>query len=675
MSKQSSHQKIEGMNSQRKQKAKTSYSRTCIRVIIYQESSHKGRVALFDSHYSQNLDNEIEMRRKSTKTLDSYVPKNIQFESKKTSQTSQVDRQILEMMFGSIPIANQSTIKLHFLQQRQKILISKLFKFVYRPVSQPTTLQRANSDSATNRRENLSDPEDSIIVKEIKEEKARNSFFPSQQIKTNFAVGVIIDTIEKNETVQNVVLSHYSLIDYYVRIIVSAINEIIDNIQNPKDDFLELGNSFKSFSSFPKLNKITLPFFDQNSLQSDIKLIDSSKNLQNCILNLITLPRLNPPVWLNIVSNPHKRKETLDEFLTELSFIYSMLEKNPKSPFFLSRIITTVLSHHLSWLQSLSKFQSQQSNTQNETSALLTQLNSLFGCIISPTSPFCRVIVLSSNSELSKKILFIISYFIRCSEVCVYNNTITFPDLDFTHVDESLKKDSEENESNDSKEGDILDLESVPLVYDSRASMNPSNSPFKNIGRSLFGAYCRKYSNDFVLMGLNPASQDSLASLLFSSLENQYKFWQVTQGTEIHSASCIVVDLDQITCKVYTYNPKISNHDCMLSKRTIISPQSSIRTLKPSPTIVNCIELVCNFWRMSIPPDICVMYLEDCLQEIYDKSELLRSFLIDNNPQSTTYTSSEVANLLHFPSKDDAEMLGFIQYHLGRPISQLLSIS
>jgi hypothetical protein len=81
-------------------------------------------------------------------------------------------------------------------------------------------------------------------------------------------------------------------------------------------------------------------------------------NAYNVFVNDIQLlycsQRIKSPVWLEIVSNPVSRYDTCSQFLSQLSTLMHQLE-NKESKYFLSTLLTAVLSYHLAWVYTVSK--------------------------------------------------------------------------------------------------------------------------------------------------------------------------------------------------------------------------------------------------------------------------------------------------------------------------------
>ena len=101
-----------------------------------------------------------------------------------------------------------------------------------------------------------------------------------------------------------------------------------------------------------------------------------------------------------------------------------------KTNFFLSTLLTAVLSHHLAWVPTVTppvdisreeRYDSAPSILELQAryfpyNPLWAQLTDLYGSIGTP-STMGKTVIVGQNQALVNSILYILTYFIRCSEV------------------------------------------------------------------------------------------------------------------------------------------------------------------------------------------------------------------------------------------------------------------
>ncbi|XP_022903971.2 folliculin-interacting protein 2 isoform X2 [Onthophagus taurus] len=119
-------------------------------------------------------------------------------------------------------------------------------------------------------------------------------------------------------------------------------------------------------------------------------------------------------------SECNKRNDVAQKFIKELCELLESLDiKNTN--FFISTLITAVLTHHLGWVATA--WRSTESDKEvfkkleQTGNPLWGQLNDLYGAVGHPTKMAHTVITGSNNSEIITKILSSLTYFIRCNDV------------------------------------------------------------------------------------------------------------------------------------------------------------------------------------------------------------------------------------------------------------------
>ncbi|XP_059407895.1 folliculin-interacting protein 2-like isoform X2 [Carassius carassius] len=145
------------------------------------------------------------------------------------------------------------------------------------------------------------------------------------------------------------------------------------------------------------------------------------------VWNLYMAPRISEPVWLSMISQSTERSLLCQRFLKEMSLL---MEHGAKSQF-LSALLTAVLTHHLAWVPTVmpsnlppikSACQKPASQTVDQLAKshpynpLWAQLGDLYGALGSPVR-VCRTVVVGRRRELVQRVLYVLSYFIRCSDL------------------------------------------------------------------------------------------------------------------------------------------------------------------------------------------------------------------------------------------------------------------
>ncbi|XP_051560184.1 folliculin-interacting protein 2-like isoform X2 [Myxocyprinus asiaticus] len=145
------------------------------------------------------------------------------------------------------------------------------------------------------------------------------------------------------------------------------------------------------------------------------------------VWNLYMAPRISEPVWLTMISQSAERNLLCQRFLKEMSLL---MEQGAKSQF-LSALLTAVLTHHLAWVptvmpNNLPPIKPACQKPASQTVDLLAkshpynplwaQLGDLYGALGSPVR-VCRTVVVGRRRELVQRVLYVLSYFIRCSDL------------------------------------------------------------------------------------------------------------------------------------------------------------------------------------------------------------------------------------------------------------------
>ncbi|XP_062128239.1 uncharacterized protein LOC133840436 isoform X1 [Drosophila sulfurigaster albostrigata] len=161
------------------------------------------------------------------------------------------------------------------------------------------------------------------------------------------------------------------------------------------------------------------------------------QDAQQWFSDLFTAPRIKTPVWLSITTSGSKYSKTVAErFIKELCDLLSFADTKD-SNFFISTMLTGILTNHLGWVATVSAFNSSRSSGSGSSAAsaaierrakllqvaqkhpynaLWAQLGDLYGAIGMPPK-LARTIIYGTEKMWVEKLLNVLTYFIRCSEV------------------------------------------------------------------------------------------------------------------------------------------------------------------------------------------------------------------------------------------------------------------
>ncbi|KAK2865597.1 hypothetical protein Q7C36_001653 [Tachysurus vachellii] len=157
------------------------------------------------------------------------------------------------------------------------------------------------------------------------------------------------------------------------------------------------------------------------------RVMDALGEFRMTVWNLYMAPRITEPIWLTMVSQSAERNQLCQSFLKEMSLLMEQGAKNQ----FLSSLLTAVLMYHLAWVptvmpsnhQPIKAFHQKHSSHRVDSLAnchpynpLWAQLGDLYGALGSPVR-VCRTVVVGRSRELVQRVLYILSYFVRCSDL------------------------------------------------------------------------------------------------------------------------------------------------------------------------------------------------------------------------------------------------------------------
>ncbi|KAM8973621.1 folliculin-interacting protein 1 [Pelodytes ibericus] len=157
------------------------------------------------------------------------------------------------------------------------------------------------------------------------------------------------------------------------------------------------------------------------------KIVDALNDFRTTICNLYTMPRISEPVWLTMMSGTLEKNNLCQRFMKEFAFLMEYTSKCQ----FLPALLTALLTNHLAWVPTvmpngqppikifLEKHSSQSVDMLAKThpyNPLWAQLGDLYGAIGSPVRS-SRTVVIGKRQDLVQRLLYFLTYFIRCSEL------------------------------------------------------------------------------------------------------------------------------------------------------------------------------------------------------------------------------------------------------------------
>ncbi|XP_039963072.1 folliculin-interacting protein 1 isoform X1 [Bactrocera tryoni] len=155
---------------------------------------------------------------------------------------------------------------------------------------------------------------------------------------------------------------------------------------------------------------------------------------QQWFSDLFTAPRIKCPIWLSITTSGNKySKSVAEKFMKELCWLLTFADTKDTN-FFISTMLTAILTHHLGWVSTVAAFNSISSVTESSTAAieqrakllqvsqkhpynaLWAQMGDLYGAIGLPPR-LARTVIYGTEKLAVERLLNILTYFIRCGEV------------------------------------------------------------------------------------------------------------------------------------------------------------------------------------------------------------------------------------------------------------------
>ncbi|OAD66439.1 hypothetical protein PHYBLDRAFT_183874 [Phycomyces blakesleeanus NRRL 1555(-)] len=224
-----------------------------------------------------------------------------------------------------------------------------------------------------------------------------------------YALAIVITLEDKNKTLYDFVFSHFALIENRMH-------------QLQTEAFRVLCSHFRTHipptSQVPLRKTKTNPsHLSPNIFQNEHIMIEAVHQFKNAFYELYGTPRIQEPLWLNMSTFPQRKSDYSKSLIKELVHLITEFD-NRAHNYLVSTMITAVLAYHLSWVNTVAP-------PENEVNIgchhgnydpLWAQLSDMYGYVGTP-SRITRTIVIGQKASTVRRILYILSYLIRCNEV------------------------------------------------------------------------------------------------------------------------------------------------------------------------------------------------------------------------------------------------------------------
>ncbi|KAM4854896.1 folliculin-interacting protein 2 [Thomomys bottae] len=228
---------------------------------------------------------------------------------------------------------------------------------------------------------------------------------PAMVRRKKIAISIIFSLCEKEEAQRNFqdfFFSHFPLFESHMNRLKSAIEKAMISCRK----IAESGLRVQFYVS---------------------RLMEALGEFRGTIWNLYSVPRIAEPVWLTMMSSTLEKNQLCQRFLKEFTLLIEQINKNQ----FFAALLTAVLTYHLAWVPTVmpvdhppikafsEKRTSQSVNLLAKThpyNPLWAQLGDLYGAIGSPVR-LTRTVVVGKQKDLIQRILYVLTYFLRCSEL------------------------------------------------------------------------------------------------------------------------------------------------------------------------------------------------------------------------------------------------------------------
>ncbi|EGG18507.1 hypothetical protein DFA_04001 [Cavenderia fasciculata] len=448
------------------------------------------------------------------------------------------------------------------------------------------------------------------------------------------------------------------------------------------------------------------------------------------IKDLYYAPRLEKPLWIDSLSHPSTKRQYFITFLDNLRDLLP-LYNTPKTKFFLTTMISSILTYNLTWLANMLasctnstayRCTADRCNTlynyENQFINQMAEMVGYTGCL----SPQCRnvkaqqrlskLVLIAPKEDVAKKFLQVISYFWRSFELVINKNNInnlsnmySGDDLGKPFIFDQSSNNNNNNNSNtaEHQQQGTPSSSSVPMGssfnnnnqtfnnHNSHTPMKYSTMPpiyqhgngtpskstptspppsiplpttnfnigsydstvpsfIHNLPRSMLGGYSTKYVSDQSILAV-PKND------FFPQLVDDLRLWIDYHPfpSPVREFTAIIADTTKSSCELVV----VSKENLWSDTNPITVNQTSypdVKILKAnfSEYVSSILNTIVHFWTIGMPPESCIIYLEDKLRELFVKTlryhETLKHYITLNQPIPSTINLLPTGVNLNIPT-------------------------
>ncbi|ORX47851.1 hypothetical protein BCR36DRAFT_329988 [Piromyces finnis] len=236
----------------------------------------------------------------------------------------------------------------------------------------------------------------------------------SKRRRILYAIGVVIDT-DLEPVFREFFFTHFIILENHIQILYETLVDTICSTYRKSSTKSNDNNK----SSQDDIEDPQMPMLPPYAIQKNTEFLAAVEKFQNAICELYCSPRIQKPLWLTMMTFPGEKKQCCNILVSEFCRLINKLDIK-KTGFFLSKVLTSVFAYHISWVTTVasSMYDESKNKTKNykQLNPYLDQLSNLYGNL--GTKKISRTIIIGNQDKhLVQKILYILTYFIRCSEL------------------------------------------------------------------------------------------------------------------------------------------------------------------------------------------------------------------------------------------------------------------
>ncbi|ORX85704.1 hypothetical protein BCR32DRAFT_265453 [Anaeromyces robustus] len=274
-----------------------------------------------------------------------------------------------------------------------------------------TSLTMENLKSATS---SNTDKSIDSISSEVDLQNNTQALRRSRRRRILYAIGVVIDT-ELEPVFREFFFTHFIILENHIQILYETLVDTICSAYRKNQSRSNDSNK----GGQDDVDDPQMPMLPPYAIQKNAEFLAAVERFQNSICELYCSPRIQKPLWLTMMTFPGEKKSCCNILISEFCRLINKLDIK-KTGFFLSKVLTSVLVYHISWVTTVASSMYTESKDKRKSSKQLNpyleQLSNLYGNL--GTKKISRTIITGNQDKhLIQKLLYILTYFIRCSEL------------------------------------------------------------------------------------------------------------------------------------------------------------------------------------------------------------------------------------------------------------------